>query len=213
MTPLRLLLIEDSEDDAALVVREVSRAGYDVTSARVDTPDALMAALKRHEWDVAIADYTMPRFRGTAALALLRADDAKVPFIFVSGTIGAANAAAAMKTGANDYIAKGDLTSLVPAIEREVLFRDLDGQEIEDGEARWQVHIYGIQIADDHRWVQLALRGRSNYQLTLRMPRGADATDATQALCRWLLAPERGEGGSIAVRRRHPRQSPPNLYR
>ena len=79
MTPLRLLLIEDREDDAALVVRELSLAGYDVMSARVDTPDALRAALTRQPWDVAIAEDTMPRFRGTAALSLLRTYDAEVP--------------------------------------------------------------------------------------------------------------------------------------
>lgn len=120
MIPLRLLLVEDSEDDAALVVRELSRAGYAVVSARVDTPEALTAALERQRWDMAIADYTMPRFSGTAALTLLREYDADMPFIFVSGTIGEDVAVGAMKTGAQDYIMKGHLTRLVPAIEREL---------------------------------------------------------------------------------------------
>lgn len=120
MIPLRLLLIEDSEDDAALVVRELSRAGYAVFPERVDTPEALTAALERQRWDLAIADYTMPHFSGTAALALLREYDAEMPFIFVSGTIGEEAAVVAMKTGAHDYVMKGHLKRLVPAVEREL---------------------------------------------------------------------------------------------
>jgi CheY-like chemotaxis protein len=206
MTPLRLLLIEDREDDAALVVRELSRAGYDVTSARVDTPEALTAALTRQPWDVAVADYTMPRFHGAAALELLRTYDVEVPFIFVSGTTGEMAAAAALRTGATDYIAKGSLPRLVPAIERELLFRGLDGQEIEVGEACWLVQIDGVQTVDDHHWVQVRLDGQPSYPLTLKMRHDADATDATRAIRKWLLAPEKGEGGVIAVEGQHRRE-------
>jgi diguanylate cyclase (GGDEF)-like protein len=117
---LRLLLIEDSPDDAALVVRELTRGGYDVECDRVDTPDALVASLKRQSWDITIADYTMPGFTGTAALTLVRQHDADLPFIFVSGTIGEDAAVAAMRTGAHDYIMKGSLKRLVPAVEREM---------------------------------------------------------------------------------------------
>jgi diguanylate cyclase (GGDEF)-like protein len=120
MTPLRILLIEDSEDDATLVVRQLSRAGYALAPERVDTPEALVAALERQPWDLAIADYTMPRFSGTAALTVLRQYDAEMPFIFVSGTIGEDTAVSAMKTGAQDYIMKGNLKRLVPAVEREL---------------------------------------------------------------------------------------------
>jgi diguanylate cyclase (GGDEF)-like protein len=117
---LRLLLIEDSEDDAALVVRALTRGGYEVTVARVDTPEALIDAIDQHAWDVTVADYTMPRFSGTAALHLLRERDADMPFIFVSGTIGEDAAVDAMKVGAHDYIMKGNLKRLVPAVEREL---------------------------------------------------------------------------------------------
>jgi diguanylate cyclase (GGDEF)-like protein len=117
---LRLLLIEDSPDDAALVVRELTRGGYDVDFDRVDTPDALVAALKRQSWDIVVADYTMPGFTGTAALTLLRQHDADLPFIFVSGTIGEDAAVAAMRTGAHDYLMKGSLKRLIPAVEREL---------------------------------------------------------------------------------------------
>jgi diguanylate cyclase len=119
-TPLRVLLIEDSENDATLVVHELSQAGYDVASARVDTADALVAALEKDHWDLAIADYTMPQFSGTAALALLREYNTEIPFIFVSGTIGEDAAVAAMRSGAHDYIVKGQLKRLAPAVEREL---------------------------------------------------------------------------------------------
>jgi diguanylate cyclase (GGDEF)-like protein len=117
---LRLLLIEDSRDDAELVVRALRQGEYDVTSRRVDTPEELLAALAGPAWDLVIADYTMPLFSGMAALALLRERNADMPFIFVSGTIGEDAAVAAMKNGANDYIMKGHLKRLVPAVEREL---------------------------------------------------------------------------------------------
>jgi diguanylate cyclase (GGDEF)-like protein len=117
---LRLLLIEDSPDDLALVVMELTRGGYDVDFDRVDTPDALVAALERQSWDIVVADYTMPGFTGTAALTLLRQHDADLPFIFVSGTIGEDAAVAAMRTGAHDYLMKGSLKRLIPAVEREL---------------------------------------------------------------------------------------------
>jgi diguanylate cyclase (GGDEF)-like protein len=115
-----VLLIEDSEDDAALEILELTRAGFAVTSERVDTAAALIAALERARWDLAIADFSMPQFSGTKALAILRQFDAEMPFVFVSGTIGEDAAVAAMKGGAQDYIMKGSLKRLVPAVEREL---------------------------------------------------------------------------------------------
>src|SRR5687768_9786240 len=102
MTPLRLLQVEDREDDAVLVARELTRAGYDVFSVRVDTADALCRELDQAQWDIVIADYTMPGFTGSKALNLVRERDTDVPFIFVSGTIGEETAVAAMRTGAQD---------------------------------------------------------------------------------------------------------------
>lgn len=103
-----------------LVVRELSRAGYSVTSQRVETPEALATALTSQRWDLAIADYSMPRFNGVAALALVREHDADLPLIFVSGTIGEEEVVAAMRTGAQDYVRKGDLGRLVPTVERQL---------------------------------------------------------------------------------------------
>ena len=120
MTPLRLLQVEDTEDDAALVQLALSRAGYDVLARRVDSAEGLRRELHQSEWDLVIADYTMPGFSGTKALAIVREQHPDLPFIFVSGTIGEDTAVAAMRTGAHDYIMKGNLSRLAPAVEREL---------------------------------------------------------------------------------------------
>ena len=120
MTPLRLLQVEDTEDDAALVQHALKRAGYDIFARRVDTAEGLRRELHESEWDLVIADYTMPGFSGTKALAIVREQHPDLPFIFVSGTIGEDTAVAAMRTGAHDYIMKGNLARLAPAIEREL---------------------------------------------------------------------------------------------
>ena len=120
MTPLRLLQVEDTEDDAALVRLALKRAGYDILARRVDTSDTLRRELHQSEWDLVIADYTMPGFSGTKALAIVREQHPDLPFIFVSGTIGEDTAVAAMRTGAHDYIMKDNLARLPPAVEREL---------------------------------------------------------------------------------------------
>jgi two-component system cell cycle sensor histidine kinase/response regulator CckA len=118
--PLRVLIAEDSEDDARLVLRELERAGYQPAFERVDSPAAMATALDRQSWDIVIGDYSMPAFSGPAALSLLRGRDLDTPFIFVSGTIGEDVAVEAMKAGAQDFLIKGNLRRLVPAIEREL---------------------------------------------------------------------------------------------
>lgn len=120
MTPLRLLQVEDTEDDAELVAAALKRAGYQVHARRVDTAAGLNYELGSAEWDLVIADYTMPGFSGTSALAIVRERYPDLPFIFVSGTIGEDTAVAAMRTGAHDYIMKTNLARLAPAVEREL---------------------------------------------------------------------------------------------
>jgi len=118
--PLRVLIVEDSEDDALLLVRDLRRGGYDVTFERVETAETMAAALDDREWSIVLADYTMPHFSGIKALRLLREKDLDLPFIFVSGTIGEDTAVLAMKEGANDYVLKGNIKRLLPAVEREL---------------------------------------------------------------------------------------------
>jgi signal transduction histidine kinase len=117
---LRVLLVEDSEDDATLVLAELKRAGYEPASERVYTAQALEAALGRQEWDLVIADYSMPSFTGLEALDIVRTSGSDLPFIVVSGTIGEDVAVAAMKAGAHDYLIKDKLARLAPAVEREL---------------------------------------------------------------------------------------------
>ena len=118
--PLRLLIVEDSPDDAELLVRQLTRAGYDVKYERVDTPNYMRELLAKETWDLVLSDYNMPRFSGTQALALIREQKLDLPFIFVSGTIQENIAIAAMKAGAHDYVMKGNTKRLIPAIEREL---------------------------------------------------------------------------------------------
>jgi len=119
-TPLSVLIVEDSEDDALLVVRELRRGCYEVVFERVDTAEAMSEALEKKTWDVIISDYVIPRFGGLEALRLLHRSGLDLPFIIVSGKIGEDTAVEAMREGAHDYIMKDNLTRLVPAIEREM---------------------------------------------------------------------------------------------
>jgi signal transduction histidine kinase len=123
---LRVLLIEDSEDDADLLTLALRRGGYEVSCERVHTPEAMQMALQAGGWDVVISDYVMPRFNGVDALKLLQARGVDIPFIVVSGHIGEELAVAAMKAGADDYVMKDKLARLVPAVAREL--REAEGR-------------------------------------------------------------------------------------
>src|SRR3954469_5406882 len=117
---LNVLLVEDSEDDAAFVLRELKRSAYEIHWERVETPEAMNEALDRRRWDVILSDYHMPRFSAPEAFRLLEARGVDVPFIIISGTVGEEVAVEAMRVGVHDYLLKGMLTRLMPAIEREL---------------------------------------------------------------------------------------------
>ncbi len=118
--PLRVLIIEDSETDALLVIRLLKQGGYDPAYARVESLEAVRDALRQEKWDIILADYSMPGFSGIAALTLLKEMGLDIPFIIVSGTIGEETAVEAMKAGAHDYIMKDNMKRLIPAIDREL---------------------------------------------------------------------------------------------
>ncbi len=118
--PLRLLLVEDSQDDAMLLLRTLQQGGYEPDYQRVDNPAAMTTALAGQTWDVVISDYSMPNFSGPEALRLLQKTRLDLPFIIMSGVVGETAAVEAMKAGAHDYILKGDSARLVPAIQREM---------------------------------------------------------------------------------------------
>jgi len=127
-TPLHILIVEDSEDDALLLMRALRQGGYDLTFERVDTAAAMKAALAQQTWDIIISDYNMPNFDGLTALALMKESALDLPFIILSGAIGEEVAVEAMKAGAHDYIMKGNLVRLIPAIERELREADIRRQ-------------------------------------------------------------------------------------
>jgi PAS domain S-box-containing protein len=119
-TPLRVLFVEDSEDDALILVHQLKEGDYEPVFRRVETGQALVECLENEPWDIIIADYTLPGFSGLAALKLYKERGLDIPFILVSGTVGEEVAVEAMKTGVHDYIIKNNLSRLVPAVTREL---------------------------------------------------------------------------------------------
>jgi signal transduction histidine kinase len=143
--PLRVLIVEDSQDDAELMLHELRRSGYDPVHRRVENEKEMREAVSQESWDVVLADYTLPQFSGGTALAMLRKSGLDLPFIIVSGTIGEDTAVAAMKAGAHDYIIKTKLGLLVPAVEREL--REAQGRhECRQAEADLAAHTKEIEV-------------------------------------------------------------------
>src|SRR5262245_22416717 len=118
--PLSVLLVDDSENDAFFVSRALERAGYELYTKRVDTPEAMAAALQEHTWDVILADFSMPHFSGPQALEVLQKAALDVPFVLVSGTVGEETAVAMMKAGAHDFVLKDHLGRLAAVVAREL---------------------------------------------------------------------------------------------
>jgi PAS domain S-box-containing protein len=119
-TELRVLIIEDNEDDTLLLLRILTKEGFDVKFKRVEIPSDMENALQEEHWDVIISDYSLPKFRGTEALEIFKSKNLDIPFILVSGTVGEDIAVDMMKAGAHDYVTKLNLKRIVPAIQREL---------------------------------------------------------------------------------------------
>ncbi|MGB2590073.1 MAG: response regulator [Candidatus Acidiferrum sp.] len=126
-SPLRALIVEDSQNDCDLLLAILGRGGYDVAYRRVCSAETLGAMLEEGHWDIVISDYSMPGFTGTDALAMVRNKGMDVPFVFFSGTIGEEIAVNAMRAGAQDYVIKGKSARLLPAIQRELREAELRG--------------------------------------------------------------------------------------
>ena len=118
--PLRALIVEDSDDDRLLLVRELRRSGFELTWVQVQTAADFRAALEAGPWDVVLSDYQMPQFSAPAALEILQQSPYDLPFVVVSGTVGEATAVALMRAGAHDYVMKDNLSRLAEAVRREV---------------------------------------------------------------------------------------------
>jgi putative two-component system response regulator len=119
-TLLRVLIVDDSDDDAKLMISKLRSEGYDPKWSRVDTSESMKRALEREEWDVILCDYKMPLFSVHAALKVVQEKNIDIPFILVSGAIGEDTAMAAVKSGAHDYVMKGNLCKLPVTIEKEL---------------------------------------------------------------------------------------------
>lgn len=117
---LRLLIVEDDDDDRALICHELLEAGYKVLHERVETEEALEAALAGNVWDAVICDHNMPSLDSASALCIVKAFRENLPFIIVSGSMPDEQVIDSMRNGAKDFIRKGNLSRLVPVIEREL---------------------------------------------------------------------------------------------
>jgi signal transduction histidine kinase len=117
---LRVLIVEDLDADAQLMLRELRHHGYDIDYERVETRPAMEQALARQAWDIILSDYSLPEFNAMNALTTLKESGLDIPFLVISGTIDEETAVTALKAGAHDFLVKGRLARLVPAIEREM---------------------------------------------------------------------------------------------
>jgi signal transduction histidine kinase len=173
--PLKVLLIEDSEDDAVIVEAELRRAGCAPACHRVETREAMSAALDQQSWDVIIADYRLPRFDGLSALGLVKERGLDLPFIIVSGYISEETAVAAMKAGAHDYVMKDKLARLGSAVERELRDAEVRRERrraeealrraYEELEVRVQERTAELKTANARLQSAIAERRRLEYEL------------------------------------------------
>ena len=117
---LRVLMVDDSEDDVQLIIRELKKGGYDPLYERVETGVAMQKALQEKQWDIVLCDYKMPKFNALSAITVFKKENIDIPLIIVSGAIGEETAVECMCLGAQDYIMKGNFFRLCPAIAREL---------------------------------------------------------------------------------------------
>lgn len=118
--PLQALLIEDSEDDAMLIVRELEHGGYEVNYERIEKSEEIEDALSRKNWDIVLCDHAMPHICAPEALQLVHKKSPETPFVIVSGWMTDELAEEAKKSGAREFVRKNNLKTLVPIVEREL---------------------------------------------------------------------------------------------
>ncbi len=186
---LRILLVEDSDDDALLILQELRRQGYPFESTRVMTPGEFRSLLKTGKFDVILCDYTMPSFEAPEALRILTESGSDIPLIVVSGTIGEDVAVETMRLGAADYLLKNNLTRLGAAVEREV--READSRRLKR---------LLDQFADGQTEVlEMILNGRPLPEVLARIIERLELLSPEEVFCSILLANAAGthlENGS-----------------
>ena len=164
--PLRALIIDNSDDDTAELIRALQEGGYEPTFERVDRALAMNNALETGEWDVVIADYSIPHFSVPAALKVMQMNELDLPFIIVSRQISEEIAVEAMRAGAHDYVMKDNLSRLVPAVERELLEavvrRARRIKEDEEGQMKAQLEQRVTELTALNNLFQEHMRQRSD---------------------------------------------------
>ena len=147
---LHVLMVEDSEDDALLIIRELKKGGYNPVHERVETAAAMKKALQEKQWDIILCDYKIPKFSGAHAIALLQETNIDIPLIIVSGTIGEETALECMRSGAHDYIMKNNLSRLCLAVGRELeeaevrVQRKRMGEDLEESENKYRLSFENV---------------------------------------------------------------------
>ncbi len=194
--PLRVLIVEDSIDDAELLLMELRRGGYDVSYERVQTADAMRRALAEGTFDLVLSDYSMPSFSAMVGLQIHRESGVDIPFILVSGTIGEETAVEALKAGAHDFLIKGRLARLVPAIERELREARVHRERLEalrkvaESERSFSVVFHQMAVG----MLQAELSGR----VTAANQRLCDILGLPMPTLLGMTATELGEGQAFA---------------
>jgi PAS domain S-box-containing protein len=154
---LRVLMVEDSEDDALLEIRELKKGGYNPVYERVETAAAMKKALKEKQWDIILCDYKLPKFNAPSAIAVLKKTNIDIPLIIVSGAIGEETAVEFMRLGAHDYIMKGNLSRLYVAIARELDEANSRSKRKQAEEALNESEALYRKLFDNHAAVKLMI--------------------------------------------------------
>jgi putative nucleotidyltransferase with HDIG domain len=162
---LRILFVEDAQDDVELCLRALKKGGYEIDYERVQTPEDMLAALNNRTWDLIICDFSMPRFNAPQALEVLKTTGLDLPFIIVSGTIGEEAAVSALKSGAHDFLVKGSLARLSPAIQRELK----DAEERRERKRAEQALIQQLNRLSTLRSIHTAIASSLDLRVTLKI--------------------------------------------
>ncbi|MGE3074439.1 MAG: HD domain-containing phosphohydrolase [Dehalococcoidia bacterium] len=208
---LRILLVEDSSDDAYLLERELVRLGFELDLERVETEAGMVSALRSGKWDLVLSDYSLPSFNAPAALEVLKKQGLDIPFVIVSGTVGEDTAVSSLKAGAADFIVKGKFARLGPAIERELAEAD-QRRARRAAEASWAESERRFELAfqaspspmavldDQYRFAEVNRRFTALFGLEPKVVCGKTPSELglwTSEQDPLLLAEQMEEGGTV----------------